>query len=96
MNKNLFTQLSLNRVYFDENLKDLALYLIHNGLKLTRLEINDCSVSESSLKTIVESLKNMTSLKELRLVNLKVNHIHTKELAKSVSDHKTLKILDLS
>jgi hypothetical protein len=45
---------------------------------------------------MIESFKNMTTLKELRLINLKINQIHTRELAKSVSDHKNLKILDLS
>lgn len=65
-------------------------------MKLTRLEINDCSFSESTSKIMMESFKHMTSLKELRLISLDLNHVHTKELVHSISDIKTLKILDLS
>ena len=96
MNKNQFHQLSLCRVFFDENLKDLSLYFRNSALKLTRLEINDCSISESTCKLMMESFKLMTTLKELRLVSLDINQVHTKELVQSISDIKTLRILDLS
>jgi len=73
MNKNQFHQLSLCRIYFEENLKDLSLFLRSTTLKLTRLEINDCSISESSSKLMIESFKSMQHLKELRLINLDIN-----------------------
>ena len=60
-------------MYFEENLKDLSLYFKNSALKLTRLEINDCSISESTSKIMMESFKHMASLKELRLISLDLN-----------------------
>jgi hypothetical protein len=44
---------------------------------------------------MIADCRKITTLRELRLVNMNLN-VHTKEILRSLHDHKTLRILDMS
>ena len=97
MNKKDFHSLTLRNVHFDRHLKDLASYLKNTETRITKLVLEDCDIGDTSISQMIADCRVMTNLKELRLINMNLNHgNHTREILKALNDHKMLRILDLS
>ena len=100
MNEKNFKSLILRNVTFPgEHIQDLAQYLKVNALevRIQTLILDNCDIGDGSITALIDDVKRIKTLKELRLTRKNLNHgQHTKEILKSLVDHKSLKILDLS
>lgn len=95
MNRHDFHSLSLTKVHFDENIKDLANFLKQSTTQIHTLILNDCDIGDTSITQMITDCRKITTLKELRLISMHLS-AHTKEILRCLHDHKTLKVLDMS
>ena len=59
--------------------------------------MDNCDIGDASISDMIADVKNIGTLRELRLIRMNLNHgEHTKEILKSLVDHKRMRILDLS
>jgi hypothetical protein len=83
MNKKEFLVLSLTRVKFGNNMKDLAEFLNTAETSIETLILNDCDVGDTSVSKIISVCQNLKSLKELRLIKMHLAS-HTREIQKNL------------
>ena len=81
MNRKEFKVLNLTKVHFDNNMKDLTEFLKNAETTIESLILNDCDIGDTSVSKVISVCQNLTTLKELRLINMHLAS-HTKEIQK--------------
>lgn len=95
MNKKEFKALSLTKVKFENDMKDLTGFLKNTETSIESIIINNCAIGDTSISKVISVCQNLKSLKELRLINMHLSS-HSKEIQKCLQNHQNLKILDIS
>lgn len=89
MNIEDFTSLSLDKVHFENDFRDLAEFLKTADTKIDYIYLKDCDIGNTQISKLICDCKNLKKLRELHLIKMNMD-THTIDLIENLQDHREL------